>query len=599
MRRLLLTAIAAIALSGLLASAADAGTVRLDKCPNGCAGPGGKTLVWEGEPGEANEIVVTRESESAVIVTERNPLARMVSASPDCVVIGLRARCDQPEMTYFVFLYGHDGDDKLSTDELTGDLNGDNLYGGEGNDVLDGADHGCCVGTNLTGGPGDDTFHGGSGGYDAVKYDERTEPVDVSLAPRPAGARNGVAGEHDVIGPDLEDVWGGDGDDVLYGDDDDNHMWTGFGRDTMYGGKGADVFWGFSWYDPAGDTLYGQEGDDRIYPGPLPGLIDGGPGTDAVRLDNFAPAWYTQLSLDGSANDGGIVTEDFRDPPKVPEGNLIAVENLRGNTVNDLMIGDDGPNRFEADEGDDVIVGLGGQDDVDADWGAYDEEGDDFVLVLDGEVDHVRCGGGIDLVVADLDDELEDDCEQTTAEQVPIPDLEIPGVDWPPKPPAVEVPPIVPPLPLPPAPVVLQPAGEPAPDPLAQCVRAVRGQETAGTAAADCLLGGRRPDRLIGLAGDDRLLGDDGNDRLTGGGGNDWLDGGAGADRIDGGKGRDVLLGGAGRDVLLGGRGDDTVIAADGHRETIDCGRGSDTAVVDRVDRVRGCERAIRAKARR
>lgn len=46
-----------------------------------------------------------------------------------------------------------------------------------------------------------------------------------------------------------------------------------------------------------------------------------------------------------------------------------------------------------------------------------------------------------------------------------------------------------------------------------------------------------------------------------------------------------------------GGAGDDAVNARNRKKETIDCGSGrNDRATVDRVDRVRGCERVKRKR---
>jgi len=94
----------------------------------------------------------------------------------------------------------------------------------------------------------------------------------------------------------------------------------------------------------------------------------------------------------------------------------------------------------------------------------------------------------------------------------------------------------------------------------------------SGTARADRLTGSSANDVLYGLGGADVLLGRKGNDVLYGGRGNDVLDGGPGADR------------------LFGGPGNDTLRARDGRRDLVDCGPGRDTAVVDRIDRVSGCE---------
>jgi 3',5'-cyclic AMP phosphodiesterase CpdA len=130
-----------------------------------------------------------------------------------------------------------------------------------------------------------------------------------------------------------------------------------------------------------------------------------------------------------------------------------------------------------------------------------------------------------------------------------------------------------------------------------------------GLAGRDCLLGGPGADRLLGNPGDDRLVGGAGADRLFGGPGGDRLLGGAGGDRLVGGPGRDrvvggsrrdLLVGGPGRDRLVAGPGSDLVRARDGVRDLVRCGPGKrDVAIVDRRDRVRGCEIVRRAGRRR
>jgi hypothetical protein len=89
--------------------------------------------------------------------------------------------------------------------------------------------------------------------------------------------------------------------------------------------------------------------------------------------------------------------------------------------------------------------------------------------------------------------------------------------------------------------------------------------------------GGPGPDNLqAGSTGNNAISGFGGNDRLTGGGGNDTLDGG---------DGNDTLVGGLGSDTFFGGAGDDTIDGRDGVRDTsIDCGSGTDTALLDLAD---------------
>lgn len=162
------------------------------------------------------------------------------------------------------------------------------------------------------------------------------------------------------------------------------------------------------------------------------------------------------------------------------------------------------------------------------------------------------------------------------------------------------------------------PSVAPAPRPFAAppCVNGQTGngddEVLSGTSFGDRLIGRAGRDLLRGLAGDDCLEGGpggdvldggDGADRLAGAGGNDRMQGGPGADTLRGGLGRDVLVGGPGGDQLFGGPGRDRLEAGDGNDtvdardrvpETVDCGRGSDVARVDRRDRVRACERVSR-----
>jgi Ca2+-binding RTX toxin-like protein len=103
----------------------------------------------------------------------------------------------------------------------------------------------------------------------------------------------------------------------------------------------------------------------------------------------------------------------------------------------------------------------------------------------------------------------------------------------------------------------------------------VKGRYIVGTARGNYLAGGGHDDTILGLAGNDTLLG------------------GAGDDLLNGGRGNDVLTGGSGADRILGGVGSDSIQAADGERDVIDCGAGSDHAVVDAVDVVHNCEAVV------
>ena len=116
-----------------------------------------------------------------------------------------------------------------------------------------------------------------------------------------------------------------------------------------------------------------------------------------------------------------------------------------------------------------------------------------------------------------------------------------------------------------------------------------------GTRRANVLRGTAKSEQMLGLGGNDRMLGNNGQDCMFGGAGNDTLAGGRGNDTLNGGDGNDTLIPGPGSDVVIGGAGADTINARDKVVETIRCGAGIDTAVVDRKDVTIGCELVRRA----
>lgn len=140
-------------------------------------------------------------------------------------------------------------------------------------------------------------------------------------------------------------------------------------------------------------------------------------------------------------------------------------------------------------------------------------------------------------------------------------------------------------------------------------VRCGRGRDLAlvdlaDTVAADCEIVGKRTQggfRFTGTHGGDRIIGYSGwaPAAFYGRGGNDLLIayefgptnvyGGTGNDRIQGGR--------ITADTLEGGSGNDRIRARDRRpvRDVIRCGSGRDTAIVDRLDSVSGCERVLRS----
>ncbi|MGK2877447.1 MAG: calcium-binding protein [Solirubrobacterales bacterium] len=122
---------------------------------------------------------------------------------------------------------------------------------------------------------------------------------------------------------------------------------------------------------------------------------------------------------------------------------------------------------------------------------------------------------------------------------------------------------------------------------------------------ADVVDAGTGNDTVNAGAGNDTVQGGDGDDLLRGGLGADKQYGGAGNDTIFANKGRDESWGGAGNDtlwalarsdvrnrpdfrgdVLHGEDGDDVFRTRDGEGDTIDCGAGIDTAILDHKDKI-------------
>ena len=106
--------------------------------------------------------------------------------------------------------------------------------------------------------------------------------------------------------------------------------------------------------------------------------------------------------------------------------------------------------------------------------------------------------------------------------------------------------------------------------------------------------GGDGADTLTAAGAADTLAGSQGDDTLDGGAGNDQIRGDEGNDRMGGGAGDDTINGGAGNDAFGGGDGNDTIQSADGYKDAVDCGAGDDSAVVDQLDQLDGCERVTR-----
>ncbi len=155
----------------------------------------------------------------------------------------------------------------LSGDQVLTGANGitdDLLYGGAGNDTLDGRN-------------GDDELHGGSGDDLLVGGNH-----DDTL----------FGGSDDDLlqgGNQADRLYGGTGNDELYGENQDDLLFGGGGADELYGGDDVDTLYGdggSDWLDggSGSDSLMGGADDDVLVWDDTDQLIDGGDGNDELLV---------------------------------------------------------------------------------------------------------------------------------------------------------------------------------------------------------------------------------------------------------------------------------------------------------------------------
>ncbi len=449
-------------------------------------------------------------------------------------------------------LWGGEGDDTLA-----GDYGEDCVWGEGGNDVLD-ENEGVSV---AEGGDGwnnqNDRLSGGAGDNDVVDYSGRTTRVVVNLGVidwENDGAdpdADSVSEEGDDVFFDTENVRGGSGNDMISADFSNNQMdnefWGNGGNDQLDGGAGNDVF-------HEGAAANGSD------------MMSGGGGSDTVDYSERTNA--VMVTLDGVSNDGeagegdntasGMVSPGLHSETLAPEPgyddeatDVSSVENVEGGSGNDEIVGDESGNILNGNAGNDVVRGGAGTDSLNG------GDGDDTIA---GGLGNDTMNGG----------EGTDWADYASAGSGGI------GVQ-----------------------VNLQTGSA-----TGDGNDTLSGIENAsGSSFADALRGDAGNNVLNGRGGDDAIQGLAGDDTINGGSGADELGGGAGADKIAGGSGADAIRGSGGDDTLQGGPGADTLIGGGGNdslsgnagKDFHKGGPGSDscnpgTPGLGHGDIARGCE---------
>lgn len=222
-----------------------------------------------------------------------------------------------------------------------------------------------------------------------------------------------------------------------------------------------------------------------------------------------------------------------------------------GTSATDTLQGTDGPNTIKGRGGADTLNGRGGSDTLEGESGGqtlFGGEGDDILKAQAGpdtllgggghdtlsggtEADVLNGGPGADVIDGDQGADTLDYADRSTAVSV---DLSAVGT-----------------------------AGNGG---------VIDDLDGAGPSTTQDLVSDL--EHVRGGAVDDTIVGNDVPNTLTGGGGADQITGGRGIDTFDGGTGADVIA------------------ARDGFAEPVTCGDGVDTAAIDEIDVLTGCENA-------
>lgn len=287
-------------------------------------------------------------------------------------------------------MFGGLGDDLLQGNDFAGE----EMHGGDGNDTLH------ALGTNRTyedgldGGPGDDELiqeegpsflqpgpgndrvsgAGAPAAEEAFSRSDNVDYLDLRSAPGPlvvdlaAGTATGegddqVAGVEVLIGGPFDDTLSGGGEESIDGEARPigETLYGMGGNDVLVGGEGdnclvgdpVDSFGSCGFAEP--DTAEG--GNDELRGGAGNDFLRGGLGDDRY-MGELGEDMVTFLGATTA------VTVDLGTGQATGQGtdSIEGVENVRGSQFDDTLIGDDGANLLVGEDGNDVVRGAGGDD---------------------------------------------------------------------------------------------------------------------------------------------------------------------------------------------------------------------------------------------
>ena len=206
----------------------------------------------------------------------------------------------------------------------------------------------------------------------------------------------------DPSGINAQAVYDGtSGNDRVSGGTDDDTFWGGAGNDTIEGNSGHDVALGGDGDDvvtdlDGADTLKGGPGDDAIDGGPGLDLLVGGDGQDVINGGVGGNLIF------GGPDTDFVIAGDGTDTAQGDGGD----DWVQGGKGADALVGDHDAPYFDdpgqVTPGNDVLVGQAGNN-------KYDAEGGDDVMSSSGAVDAFGGFGGFDWATHQYDTVAADD----------------------------------------------------------------------------------------------------------------------------------------------------------------------------------------------
>lgn len=332
----------------------------------------------------------------------------------------------------------------------------------------------------------------------------------------------------------IENAQGGGHTDTIIGNGANNTINGGAGADIMYGYDGNDVFDVSSSQRSGNDQFYGGLGDDTFYIDDLGDRVieyaDEGIDTVYSSLDATFLGEFVENVVLTSAMDANAYSDTAGD----------TANRMTGNGFNNVIKSYGGDDYLDGGAGDDALYGGDGNDSLTDgagnDWSRGEAGNDTFIVGL-GD-DWYLGGDGVDTLVINNAVSMQLDLRPSYGKLSGLGNDQILDIE-----------------------------------------------EFVFQSGNDFAQGNAAANTFIGNAGNDTLLGDAGSDLLDGGAGVDVLAGGLGNDNISGGLDDDRIVDTWGQDSLDAGDGNDVIHSFHGN-DIIDAGAGNDTIYGGRGDDV-------------